>query len=90
MEKISFSRPDEEPVEFYVLEQTRLGGINYLLVTDKEEGDAEALTLKDLSSDDAVEGIYEIVSHDQALNAVAAIFEDILEDVDLVSDDSEE
>ncbi|MBO5450500.1 MAG: DUF1292 domain-containing protein [Lachnospiraceae bacterium] len=90
MEKISFSRPDEEPVEFYVLEQTRLGGINYLLVTDKEEGDAEALILKDLSSDEAVEGIYEIVSDDQELNAVAAIFEDILEDVDLVSDDSEE
>ena len=90
MEKISFSRPDEEPVEFYVLEQTRLGGINYLLVTDKEEGDAEALMLKDLSSDEAVEGIYEIVSDDQELNAVAAIFEDILEDVDLVSDDSEE
>ena len=90
MEKISFSRPDEEPVEFYVLEQTRLGGINYLLVTDKEEGDAEALILKDLSSDDAVEGIYEIVSDDQELNAVAAVFEDILEDVDLVSNDSEE
>lgn len=90
MEKISFSRPDEEPVEFYVLEQTRLGGINYLLVTDKEEGDAEALILKDLSSDEAVEGIYEIVSDDQELNAVAAIFEDILEDVDLVSNDSEE
>lgn len=48
MEKISFSRPDEEPVEFYVLEQTRLGGINYLLVTDKEEGDAEALIFKRL------------------------------------------
>lgn len=67
-----------------------MGGINYLLVTDKEEGDAEALILKDLSSDEAVEGIYEIVSDDQELNAVAAIFEDILEDVDLVSDDSEE
>ena len=90
MEKISFSRPDEEPVEFYVLEQTRLGGSNYLLVTDKEEGDAEALILKDLSSDDEIEGVYEIVSDDQELNAVAAIFEDILEDVDFVSDDSEE
>ena len=88
MEKISFTRPDEEPVDFYVLEQTRLGGSNYLLVTDKEEGDA--LILKDLSSDDEIEGVYEIVSDDQELNAVAAIFEDILEDVDFVSDDSEE
>ena len=60
MEKISFSRPDEEPVEFYVLEQTRLGGINYLLVTDKEEGDAEALILKDLSSDDEIVTINKI------------------------------
>ena len=90
MEKISFTRPDEEPVDFYVLEQTRLGGSNYLLVTDKEEGDAEALILKDLSSDDEIEGVYEIVSDDQELNAVAAIFEDILEDFDFVSDDSEE
>ena len=90
MEKNSFTRPDEETVEFYVLEQTRLGGINYLLVTDKEEGDAEALILKDLSSDAEEEGLYEIVSDDQELNAVAAIFEDILEDVDLVSNDSEE
>ena len=48
------------------------------------------LILKDLSSDDEAEGVYEIVSDDQELNAVAAIFEDILEDVDLVSDDSEE
>lgn len=90
MEKISFNRPDEKPVEFYVLEQTRLGGVNYLLVTDKEEGDAEALILKELSSDEEKEGLYEIVSNDQELNAVAAIFEDILEDVDLVSNDSEE
>ena len=43
MEKIKFSQQGSEPVEFYVLEQTRLGGISYLLVTDKEDGDAEAL-----------------------------------------------
>ena len=42
MEKITFI-PDtqEEPVEFYVLEQTRLGGFNYILVSDVEEGDGE-------------------------------------------------
>ena len=90
VEKIKFSQQGSEPVEFYVLEQTRLGGINYLLVTDKEDGDAEALILRNLSSEEDTEGVYEIVSDDQELDAVAAIFEDILEDVDLVSDDAQD
>lgn len=89
MEKIKFTPEGQEAVEFYVVEQTRLGGINYLLVTDEEDGDADALILKDLSSEQDEEGIYEIVSDDQELHAVAAIFEDILEDVDLVAGDSE-
>ena len=58
VEKIKFSQQGSEPVEFYVLEQTRLGGINYLLVTDKEDGDAEALILRDLSSEEDTEGVY--------------------------------
>lgn len=47
MEKITFRPDGEEPVDFFVLEQTRIGGINYILVTDCEEGDGEALILKD-------------------------------------------
>ena len=43
MEKICFTPPDEsEAVWFYVLEQTRIGGHNYILVSDSEEGDGEA------------------------------------------------
>ena len=38
LEKITFRPEGEEPVEFYVLEQTRIGGHNYILVTDVEEG----------------------------------------------------
>lgn len=87
MEKISFVQEGQEALEFYVLEQTRLGGINYLLVTDKEEGDAEALILKDLSKEDDKDGVYEIVSDEDELAAVAAIFEDILDDVAFVTDD---
>ena len=41
-EKIMFHPEGEEPVEFYVLEQTRIGGVDYILVTDVEEGDGEA------------------------------------------------
>lgn len=84
MEKILFSPDGEEQVEFYVLEQTRLGGFNYILVTDVEDGDGDALILKDLSQESDAEAIYEIVTDDSELSAVATVFENLLEDVDLV------
>lgn len=89
MEKISFVPDGHEAVEFYVLEQTRLGGVNYLLVTEREDGDSDALILKDLSEEADTEGVYEIVSDDEELAAVAVIFEDILEDVAFVTGDEE-
>ena len=51
MEKITFCPEDGEAVEFFVLEQTRLGGVDYILVTDSEDDDAEALILKDVYTD---------------------------------------
>lgn len=84
MEKILFSPDGEEQVEFFVLEQTRLGGFNYILVTDVEDGDGDALILKDLSEETAAEAIYEIVTEDSELEAVATVFENLLDDVDLV------
>lgn len=90
MEKITFTPDGQDPVEFYVIEQTRLGGINYLLVTDEEEGDADAFILKEILSNDEEDSVYEMISDDKELSAVAAIFEDMLEDIDLISEDSEE
>ncbi len=84
MEKITFTFADtEESVEFFVLEQTRIGGMNYLLVTDSEEDDAEALILKDLSEDGEQEALYEIVEDDDELEAISKIFGQMLEDIDL-------
>ena len=83
LEKVTFRPDGEEPVEFYVLEQTRIGGYNYILVTDSEEDDAEALILKDLSRDGEEEGLFTIVSDDEELSAVAGVFENMLEDVEL-------
>ena len=83
MEKIVFTPEGGEPVRFYVLEQTRLGGIDYILVTDSEEGDGEALILRDSSAMEDAEAVYEIVSDDEELEAVAAGFESMLEDVEL-------
>ena len=86
LEKITFNPEGEEPVEFFVLEQTRIGGYNYIPVTDFEEGDGEALILKDLSKDGEEESVYTIVSDDAELNAVAGVFEDMLEDVKFVQE----
>ena len=83
MEKIVFTPEGEEPVQFCVLEQTRLGGIDYILVTDSEEGDGEALILRYMSAVDDKEAVYEIVTEDEELNAVAAVFENMLEDIEL-------
>ena len=84
MEKITFRPDGEEAVDFYVLEQTRIGGYNYILVTDCEEGDGEALILKDLSADGETESVYQIVEDDAELEAVAGVFQNMLDDVDLL------
>ena len=84
LEKITFHPDGEEPVEFYVLEQTRIGGVNYILVTDFEEGDGEALILKDISKDGEEESVFTIVSDDEELSAVAGVFENMLDDVKFV------
>lgn len=83
-EKITFCPDGDEPVDFYVLEQTRVAGVNYLLVTDCEDGDGEALILEDLAEPEDTESIYTIVSDETKLEALAGIFEDLLEDVKLV------
>ena len=83
MDKIAFKTDGEEPVEFFVLEQTRIGGLDYILVTDTEEDDGEALILRDVSQPGETEAVYEIVTEDEELNAVAAVFESMLEDIDL-------
>lgn len=86
LDKIMFRPEDSEPVEFFVLEQTTIGGVNYILVTDSEEGDSDALILKDLSEAGEEQALYQIVSEDNELSAVAAVFENLLDDVTFVEE----
>lgn len=82
MEKIKFmSEEMQEEVDFFVLEQTKINGISYILVTDSEEDDAECLILKDTSNGEAEDSIFEIVEDDTELLAVSKVFEELLEDV---------
>ncbi len=84
LEKITFRADENEAVEFYVLEQTRIGGVNYILVTDAEEGDGDALILKDMSGDGEEESIFSIVDDEEELSAVAGVFQNMMDDVEFV------
>ena len=85
MEKITFVPDGGEAVDFYELEQTTIGGVNYILVTDAEENEeGEAYILKDMSDSDAEERVYSMVEDDTEFDAVSAVFENILEDIDLI------
>lgn len=82
MEKIVFEPEEGSPVEFYVLEETKLGGITYILVTEEEQGDGDAWILRDISSPEEEEAVYEMVEDDVELDAVGAVFESMMEDVE--------
>lgn len=83
MEKLIFTTDEGEEVEFYVVADTRINGVNYLLVTDAETGDGDALILKDVSADSDADSSYVIVEEESELMAVADMFADDLEDIDL-------
>ena len=86
MEKLTFVTEDQESVDFYIIEETRVNGINYLLVTeseDEEDEEAEAYILKDTSKAEDTEAVYEFVEAEEELDAVSRIFAELLEDMDL-------
>lgn len=84
-EAIHFTDENGNDVVFYVEEETRVNGKNYLLVTDAPEGDASALILKDMSLDSDAEASYVIVEDDTELAAILPIFGELLEDTDIQS-----
>ena len=55
MEKIRFQLEDGKEAEFYVEEQTRIGGTAYLLVSDSLDDEATAYIFKDVSDDESQE-----------------------------------
>jgi uncharacterized protein YrzB (UPF0473 family) len=86
MEKLAFMTDDGENMDFFIIEETRINGINYLLVTDsddEENNEAEAFILKDMSSAEDAEAVYEMVEEDEELDYVSKIFAELLEDIDL-------
>lgn len=82
--KITFTTEDNEEIEFFVLEQTMINGVNYILVadSDNEEEEANALILKEKTSAND-ETIYDVVEEEQELLSISKIFEELLENIDI-------
>lgn len=76
---------DDQTIELYVVEETRLNGANYLLVTDAADDDEEGdcYILKDMSKPEDTDALYEFVEDDDELDGLMKIFMELLEDVDI-------
>lgn len=84
MEKVRFAFTDGNGEdEFFVLEETKINGSGYILVTDSEDDDAECLILKETGKKEDGECVYEIVEDETELLAVSKVFEELLEDVNI-------
>ncbi|MGN0142930.1 MAG: DUF1292 domain-containing protein [Roseburia sp.] len=83
MEKVIFVDPEtKEETDFFVVEETQLGGHRYLLVTEEEDGDSDAYILREIA-DKEDDVIYEMVEDDAELSAIGKIFAELIDDADI-------
>ena len=73
---------DDEEIELMVIEQTMINNVNYLLVTDSEEDEADAYILKETGAE-TEEAYYEFVEDSTELEVISKVFEQMLDDIDL-------
>ena len=84
MEKVKFVfRDGSGEDEFFVLEETKINGAAYILVSDSEDDDGECLILKEVEEESQPESVYEVVEDETELAAVSKVFEELLEDVSI-------
>ena len=77
MEKLIFTDDNGEQAELYVWEETRVAGVNYLLVSEEPDEDAPVFIFKELGEKDG-ELSYEPVEDDHELEYIGRIFEELL------------
>ena len=82
---VSFLSEDGENIKLSVLEETKINGISYILVTDSFEGeDGECYIMKDISSGDDEDANYIFVEDENELDSVFELFEKMMDDIDIV------
>ncbi len=86
MEQIIFDSENGEQIPFFVIEETTLNEVHYLLVSDEDpdavDSEGEASILKCVSAGDDEE-TYEFVEDEDEWNAVLSVFKELIDDLDL-------
>ena len=80
---ITLTTDDDEEIELMVIEQTMINNVNYLLVTDSEEDEADAYILKETGAAETEDAYYEFVEDSTELEVISKVFEQMLDDIDL-------
>ena len=78
---VYFTTDEGEEVPFFVVEETKIAGENYLLVTDSEEDEADAYIFREVSEYEN-DSFYEMVEDEEKINALSKVFAELLDDVD--------
>ena len=82
--RISFLSEDGENIEFSIIEETKINGISYILVTDSfEDENGECYIMKDISSGNEEDANYIFVEDENELDSVFEIFEKMMNDDDI-------
>ena len=92
---IDFVDEDGDNEELTVLFQTRLAGINYLLVSDAEieeleddDATVDVFIIKEEAvSDDGEDVLYKVVEDEKEILTVSKVFEEMMDDVDFEIDE---
>ncbi|MBO5239583.1 MAG: DUF1292 domain-containing protein [Lachnospiraceae bacterium] len=83
---VPFTTENGEIVEMYVLEETTLQGIHYILVTEDLNDDSEealVMIMKEEKQQTEDEfAVYDVVENEEELQVVAKLFAELMEDVD--------
>ena len=74
---------DEGELELYVLEQTKLFGMNYILLTDDVDGGSFYVFKEEPDEEDEDMVTYSEIEDENELKAVIKVFDELLEDIDL-------
>lgn len=88
--KIIFTSDEGEKIEFFVIEEAKLNGTSYLLVSESEDDEAMAYIMKQIVRDGEKDAVYEFVEDEKEIEAVAGLLEELLDgEVELIPDDEQ-
>ncbi len=77
--RITVEGQDGSTLDLYVLEETKLNGMFYLLAAESADGDGDCYILKDVSRADEKEAVYEFVTDDAEAEYMLRIFQELVD-----------